>query len=184
MCLLLIFALLYKVLAGRSREEEEVVQSELLRLDDPVVQANNPFWMDRAHARVFAVLRLRVKRVPRALEYCCSVLGGIFSEFYPLSPVPSSLERLCRVFSQPAELCRVVNHQIHAGARAFAFVHSHWPGVDIVLAAQGPPGGRDQPMDDHYAVADKPASQVVKWVCAENDHLLGALCKVKSEPGD
>ena len=180
-----IFALPCEVLAGRSRDEEEAVQSELLRLDDPVVQANNLFWMDRVCARVFVVLRLRVEGVPRALEYCCRVLGGIFSEFYPLNPVPSSLERLCRVFSQPAELRRVVNHQIHAGARcAFPFDHSHWPGVDIALAAGGPPGGRGQPMDDHYTVADKPASQVVKWVCAENDRLLGALCKVKSEPGD
>ena len=54
------------------------------------------------------------------------------------------------MLSRPAELRRVVNHQINVGARcAFAFVRSHWPGVDIVLAAQGPPGGRDQPMDDN-----------------------------------
>ena len=136
MCLLLIFVLLCEVLAGRSRDEEEAVQSELLRLDDPVMQANNPFWMDRARARVFVVFWLRVERVPRALEYCGRVLGGIFSEFYPLKPAPSSLERLFHVFSQPAELRLVVDHQIHAGARcAFAFVHSHWPGVDIVLVA-------------------------------------------------
>ena len=89
------------------------------------------------------------------------------------------------MFSQPAELRHVVNHQIHAGAHcAFAFVHSHWPGVDIALAARGPPGGLGQPMDDHYAAADEPARQVVKWVCEENDRLLGALFKVKLEPGD
>src|ERR1041385_4861007 len=103
---------------------------------------------------------------------CCGVFGRIFAEFYPLDPIPSSLEKLCRVFSQPAELRRVVNHQIYAGARcAFSFVHSHWPGVDIMLVAPGPPSGRAQPMDDHYAVADKPASQVVKWVVKENDRL-------------
>src|SRR4051812_450311 len=108
--------------------------------------------MDRARARAFTVLRLRVERVPRALEYCCRVLGGIFSKFYPLRSVPTSLETLCRVFSQPAELRRVVNHQIHVGARCtFSFVHSHWPGVDIALAAGGPPGGRGQLMDAHYA---------------------------------
>ena len=149
------------------------------------MQVNNPFWMDRARARVFAILRLRVERVPRALEYCCRVLGGIFSEFYPLKFVSSSFETLCRVFSQPAELRCVVDHQIHAGALcAFALVHSHWPGVDIALAAGGPLGGRGQPMDEHYAVADGPVRQVMKWVCEENDRLLGALCKVKLEPGD
>ena len=91
------------------------MQSELSRLDDPGVQATNPFWADRARARAFAVLRLRVERVPAALQYCHWVLGGIFSDFYPLQVVPSSMETLCRMFSQPEELHRVVNHQIHAG---------------------------------------------------------------------
>ena len=171
-----------EVLSGRARDEEEAVQSELLRLDDPAVQAVNPLWMDRARARAFAVLRLRVSRVPKAMEYCCMVLGGIFSEFYPLDLVPSSLENLCRVFSRPLELRHIVNHQIQAGAHcAFAFVHSHWPGIDLMLAAHGPPGGRDEPMGEHYEVADAPSRLVVKKVCEENDRILGAICKVKAE---
>ena len=79
----------------------------------------------------------------------------------------------------------MVDHQIHAGARcALALVHSHWPGVNIALAAGGPPGGRNQSMDEHYATADEPACQVVRRVCEENDRYLGSLCKVKMEPGD
>ena len=74
------------------------------RLDDPRVQASNPFWADGARARAFALLRLRVERVSDALKYCQRVLGGIHAEFYPLEVVTSSFERLCRVFSQPAEL--------------------------------------------------------------------------------
>ena len=74
------------MLAGLSREEEEAVQSELLRLEDPVMQANSPFWMDMARARVFAVLRMRVERVPWALEYCRGVFGRIFPEFVGCSP--------------------------------------------------------------------------------------------------
>ena len=141
--------------------------------------------MDRACARAFAVLRLRVERVPQALEYFHRVLGGIFSEFYPLRSVPSSFETLCRVFSQPTELRHVVDHQIHAGARyALALVHNHWPGVNITLAVGGPPGGRGQPMDEHYVAADEPACWVVKWVCEDNDRFLGALGKVKLEPAD
>ena len=128
----LILVLICEVLAGRSRDEERVVQSELSRLDDLDVQANNPFWADGARARAFVVLRLRVERVPAALRYSQRVLGGIHSEFYPLQVVPSSFETFCRVFSQPAELCRAMNHQIHAGARAaLGLVHSHWPGAEI-----------------------------------------------------
>ena len=173
--MVLIFPLPCEVLAGRSHKEEEAVQSELSRLDDPDVQASNPFWVDRARARAFAVLRLWVERVPRALEYCHRVLGRIFSEFYPLRSVPSSFEVICCVFSQPAELRRVVDHQIHARARyALALVHSQWPGVNIALAAGGPPGGRSQPMDEHYAAANEPARQVVRRVCEENDCYLDA----------
>jgi len=56
--------------------------------------------------------------------------------------------------------------------------------VNIALAAGGPPGGRSQPMDEHYAAANEPARQVVRRVCEENDCYLGSLCKVKMEPGD
>ena len=149
------------------------------------MQASNPFSEDGTRARAFAVLRRRVERVPQAFEYYHRVLGGIFSEFYLLRSVPSSFEVLCRVLSQPAELRRVVDHQIHAGARcALALVHSHWPGVNIALAAGGPPDGRNQPMDEHYDAADEPARQVVRRVCEENDRYLGSLCKVKMKPGD
>ena len=36
----------FEVLSGRAREEEEAVRSELSRLDDPAVRAENPLWMD------------------------------------------------------------------------------------------------------------------------------------------
>ena len=134
----MILILFFEVLAGRSRDEEKDIQSKLSRLDDPDVQAKNPFWADGARARAFVVLHLRVERVPAALRYCHRVLGGIHSEFYPLQVVPSSFEALCRVFSQPAELRRVMNHQIHAGARAaLGLVHSHWPGADIAQVVGG-----------------------------------------------
>ena len=99
-----------EVLAGRSREEEAAVQSEMSRLDDHAVWENNPFWADGARARSFALLRLRVERVPVALEYCRRVLGGIHAQFYPLAAVPSKLEALCRFFTQPSELRRVMDH--------------------------------------------------------------------------
>src|SRR3954463_6175449 len=102
------------------------------RLDDPEVRANNPFWSDGARARAFALLRLRVERVSAALKYCHRVLGGIHAQFYPLAVVPAKLEALYRFFSQPSELRRVIDHNIHAGARvALGLVHSHWPGADL-----------------------------------------------------
>ena len=122
--------------------------------------------------------------MPAALRYCQRVLGGIQSEFYPLQVVPSSFEMLCRVFSQPAELHRVMNHQIHARARdALGMVHSHWPRANISQVVEGPPGGRDHPMGEHYAAVEESARRVVKRVCEENDRYLGSLIKAKMEPG-
>src|ERR1043165_4342496 len=102
------------------------------RLDDPEVQECNPFWLDGARARAFVLLRLRVERVPAALQYCHRVLGGIHAEFFPLEVIPASFEMLCCVFSQPEALRRVMDHQIHAGARAsLGLIHSHLPEADI-----------------------------------------------------
>ena len=102
---------------------------------------------------------------------------------YPLAVVPSSLEVLCRFFSQPAELRRVTDHQIHAGARvALGLVLSHWPGVDFAKVVRGPPGGKDHSMDGHYAVVDKLAGRVVKRVVEESDRYLGACIRAKQEP--
>src|SRR3954463_3785573 len=169
----LILILIGEVLAGRSRDEEKAVQSEMSRLDELEVQASNPFWAYGARAWAFALLHLRVERVPAALRYCHRVLGGIHAEFYPLEVVPSTLEVLCCLFSQPAELRRVMDHQIHAGARAsLGLVHSHWPGVDFAQVVAGPPGGRDHPMNEHYMVVDKPARQVVRRVCEVNGRHL------------
>jgi len=161
------------------------VQSEMSRLDDPEVRASNPFWEDGARARSFALLRLRVERVPVALEYCRRVLGGIHAQFYPLEVVPSKLEMLCRFFAQPSELRRVMDHQIRAGARAaLGLVHSHWPGVDLDEVVRGPPGGRDQLTGDHYAAVDSLAGHVVRRVVEENDRHLGACIMAKQEPKD
>ena len=159
------------------------MQSKMSRLDDPEVRANNPFWADGAHARSFALLRLRVEWVPAALKYCQWVLGGIHAQFYPLEVVPSKLEMLCRFFTRPSELRHVMDHQIRAGARvALGLVHSHWPGVDLAEVVRGPPGGEGHLMEDHYAAVDKLAGRVVKRVVEESDRYLGACIRAKQEP--
>ena len=161
------------------------MQSEMSRLDDPAVQADNPFWADGARARTFALLRLRVERVPLALEYCRRILGGIHAQFYPLAAVPSKLEELCRFFVQPSELRRVMDHQIRAGARAaLGLVHSHWPGVNLDEVVRGPPGGRGELRNSHYAAIDDFADRVVARVVEESDRSLGARIMVKREPKD
>ena len=161
------------------------MQSEMSRLDDPAVRADNPFWADGAHARSFALLRLRVERVPVALEYCRRVLGGIHAQFYPLAVVPSKVETLCRFFTQPSELHRVMDHHIRAGARvALGLVHSHWPGVNLDEVVRGPPGGRDQSMDGHYAAVDGLVGRIVTCVVEESDRSLGAHIMAKQEPKD
>src|SRR3954467_11320271 len=152
-------------------------------LEDPEVRANNPFWSDGARVRTFALLGRRVERVPAALQYCRRVLGGIHAQFYPLAVVPSGLEDLCRFFAQPSELRRVINHQIHAGARvALGLVHSHWPGVDLAEVVRGPPSGSDQSMDGHYAAVDSLAGRVVRRDVEESDRYLDACIRAKQEP--
>ena len=161
------------------------MQSEMSCLDDPAVRANNLFWADGARARSFALLCLRVERVPAELKYCQRVLGGIHAQFYPLAVVPSKLEALSRFFTRPSELRRVMDHQIRVGARtALGLVHSHWPGVDLDEVVRGPPSGGGQSMDGHYAAIDDLAGRVVTRIVEESDRSLGAHIMAKQEPQD
>ena len=78
-----------------------------------------------------------------------------------------------------------MDHQIQAGARvALGLVHSHCPGVDLDEVVRGPPGGREQSMDGHYAAVDGLAGRVVKRVVEESDRSLGAYIMAKQEPKD
>ena len=86
------------------------------------------------------------------------------------------------MFSQPAELRRVIDHQIRSGARcAFSLVHSHWPGIELMTAAQGPPGGHDEPMERYHEAVAEPSRLIVKRVCEENDRILGVRMREKAE---
>jgi len=80
-CLVLTFALPCEVLAGRSREEEEAVQSELSRLDDPVVQATNAFWMDRTRTRRLLFFGFGWSGFPELLSTATGCLVGFSPSF-------------------------------------------------------------------------------------------------------
>ena len=71
---------------------------------------------------------------------------------------------------------------MYAGVRcALAFVHSHWPGADLMAVAKGPPLGRNESMTGHYAAADAPVAIVVEKILEESDRIIGARYKVKEE---
>ena len=53
-----------------------------------------------------------------------------------------------------------------------------------MMTARGPPGGRDEPMEEHNEAATEPSRLVLKRVREENDRILGALVKVKDEPAE
>ena len=77
----------------------------------------------------------------------------------------------------------MVKMQSQAGAQcALAFVRSHWPGVDLMEVAKGPPLGRDEPLSEHYAAATAPSAFVVEKILEESDRIVGAPYKVKEEP--
>ena len=71
---------------------------------------------------------------------------------------------------------------MQAGARgALVFVHSHWPGVDLMEAAKVPPLGRDESMTHHYSVATAPSALVVEKILQKSGRIVGARFMVKKE---
>ena len=99
---------------------------------------------------------------------------------FPLNEAPKKLGDLFKLFAQPDKVRRMVRQQMQAGARCtLAFVHSHWPGADLMEVAKGPPLGRDEPMAPHYAVVTAPSALVV--IFEESDRIVGARFMVKKE---
>lgn len=150
------------VVSGNGRREAEVIQAEMSRLEDPSVQAKNPLWACGDKAHTFALLRERAGQVPKAVGFCERVLRVVYGELFPLNEAPRKLEDLFTRFIRPEEVRQMVRQQMHAGARcALALVRSHWPGVELMEVARGPPLGRDEPMSEHYAAATAPAEVIV-----------------------
>ena len=103
-------------------------------------------------------------------------------ELFPLNEVPKELGDLFRLFAQPDKVRRMVMQQMQAGAHcALAFVHSHWPGADLMEVAKGLPLGRDEPMPIHYAATTAPSAVVVEKILEESDRIVGARYKVEEE---
>ena len=171
------------VVSGKRRREAEAIQAEMSRLEDPSVQASNPFWVHGDKARTFALLREGANQVPRAVGFYERVVRVVYGEVFPLNEAPRKLEDPFTCFIHPEDVRQMVRHQMHAGARcALALVHSHWPGVELMTVARGPPLGRDEPMSEHYAAATAPAEVIVQKILEETDRIVGARFNVKEKP--
>ena len=78
------------------------------RLNDPSVQAKNPFWAYGDKTRTFALLRERADQVPRAIGFCERVLRVVYGELFPLNEAPRKLEDLFTCFIRPKEVHQMV----------------------------------------------------------------------------
>ena len=103
-------------------------------------------------------------------------------EFFLLNEAPRKLGDLFSLFSQPDKVRGMVRQQKQAGACcALVFVHSHWPGEDLMEVANSTPLGRDEPMAPHYVAATAPSALVVEKILEESDRIVGARLMVKKE---
>ena len=107
----------------------------------------------------------------------------VYGKLFHLNEAPQKIEDLFTRFIHPKDVCQMVRQQMHAGARcALALVRLHWPGVDLMQVARGPPLGRDELMTDHYTAATVPAEVIIQKILEETDRVVGARYKVKEEP--
>ena len=90
------------------RREAEAIQAEMSHLEDPSVQAKNPFWAYGDKARTFALLRERADQVPRAIGLCERVLQVVYGELFPLNEAPRKLEDLFTRFIHPEDVRHMV----------------------------------------------------------------------------
>ena len=53
-----------------------------------------------------------------------------------------------------------------------------------MTTVQGPPGGRDEPMEKHNGAVAEPSRLIVNRVCEDNDRILGDRVRVKAEAAE
>jgi len=164
------------VCTGAQSDLQELtrVESRLKSLSDsPDV---HPFWLNRTRGYLLATLQDRVAQVRNLAESCKSALALVHRAMFPLNEQPRGFGALMRKFQNGEAIKGFVRAQLIAGAQvALAFARVHHPSLDLDEIGRGPPappGGGYVDMQEHYAVADAPAEDIICQVEVETDQLV------------
>ena len=97
-----------------------------------LAQPHEVFWKDKSRTSVIALFKDRVEQVHSFFWTCRDKLAMVYRTMFPLNPQPNTLPQLFGRFKDAAEVRKLVQSQMVAGAEiALAFVYDAFPSLNL-----------------------------------------------------
>jgi hypothetical protein len=129
------------------------------------------FWADRSKAMKLTLLQDRIAQAGVLSKTSQSALALVHQVMFPLNNQPEGLPALLDRFENGNDVYSFVQEHLHCGAVvALAFVHAHYPEIDLELLKMLPPlpSGRYN-MEHHYAACRSTGDCIARQIVIESD---------------
>jgi hypothetical protein len=152
--------------------------AEARRVNAHIIAAQNHansvadnFWADRSKAMKLTLLQDRIAQAGVLAEMSQGALALVHQAMFPLNDQPEGLPALLDRFENDNAIHSFVRAHLRSGAVvALAFVHAHYPEVDLELLKTPPPSpsGRYN-MERHYAACRGTGDCIARQIVVESD---------------
>jgi hypothetical protein len=129
------------------------------------------FWANRSKVMKLTLLQDRIAQAGALAETSRGALALVYEAMFPLNKQPEGLPVLLEWFENRNAVYSFVREHLHSGAVvALAFVHAHYPEIDLELLKTPPPSpsGRFN-MEPHYAACRGTADCIAQQIITESD---------------
>jgi hypothetical protein len=154
-----------------SAAEARRVNAHLLAAQTHANSIADNFWADRSKAMKLTLLQDRIAQAGVLAETSRSALALVHEVMFPLNNQPEGLPALLGRFENGNAVYSFVREHLRCGAVvSLAFVHAHYPEVDLELLKTLPPSpsGRID-MEHHYAACRGTADCIAQQIITESD---------------
>jgi hypothetical protein len=129
------------------------------------------FWANRSKAMKLTLLRDRIAQAGIMAEMSRGALALVYEAMFPLNKQPEGLPALLEQFENRSAVYSFVREHLRSEAVvALAFMHAHYPEIDLELLKTPPPSpiGRFN-MEPHYAACRGTADCIARQIITESD---------------
>jgi hypothetical protein len=154
-----------------SAAEARRVNAHLIAAQTHANSIADNFWANRSKAMKLTLLQDRIAQAGALAETSRGALALVYEAMFPLNKQPEGLPALLERFENGSAVYSFVREHLRSGAVvALAFVHAHYPEIDLELLKTPPPSpsGRFN-MEPHYAACRGTADCIARQIITESD---------------
>jgi hypothetical protein len=154
-----------------SAAEARRVNAHIIAAQNHANSVADNFWADRSKAMKLTLLQDRIAQAGALAETSRGALALVHQAMFPLNDQPEGLPALLDRFENGNAIHSFVRAHLRSGAVvALAFVHAHYPEVDLELLKTPPssPSGRYN-MERHYAACRSTGDCIARQIIVESD---------------